>query len=224
MTKRSKRSGKPRGPRLTTPEGDPLVFTKAFYRHSALAEIRRRLQAADDFGDAEELAPGGDGTFQLSWLETEPGAGRMPIGQRVLATLTVTPRRLTVETVSRERLSACCQRLEALLGARIRLEGRETHSLADAVRGPGPRPGPKPEPIPPEVIAELEEQMIRQWLDESIPALEGLTPREAAKTAKGRKLLAALFEYIERQEEQYPTPPGMFSPDYHKAKKMLGLE
>lgn len=223
MTKRSKRSRR-EGPRLTTPEGDPLVFTKAFYRHNALAEIRRRLQAADDFGDAEELEPGGDGTFHLSWLETELGAGRQPLGQRVLATLTVTPRRLTVETVSRERLTACCQRLEALLGARIQLEGRETQSLADALRGPGPRPQPKPEPLPPEVVAELEERIIRQWLDESIPALEGLTPREAAKTAKGRKLLEALFDYIERQEAQYPTPPGMFSPDYHKAKKMLGLE
>jgi hypothetical protein len=223
MTKRSKRSRR-EGPRLTTPEGDPLVFTKAFYRHNALAEIRRRLQAADDFGDAEELEPGRDGTFHLSWLETEPGAGRQPLGQRVLATLIVTPRRLTVETVSRERLTACCQRLEALLGARIQLEGRETQSLADALRGPGPRPQPKPEPLPPEVVAELEERIIRQWLDESIPALEGLTPREAAETAKGRKLLEALFDYIERQEEQYPTPPGMFSPDYHKAKKMLGLE
>jgi hypothetical protein len=223
MTKRARRS-KPRGPQLTTPEGDPLVFTKAFYRHNALDGIRRRLQAAGDFGDAEDLEPGGDGTFQVSWLESEPGLGRMLLGQRVLAAVTVTPRRLTVETVSRERLSGCCQRLEALLGARIQLEGREIHSPADVARGPGPRPGPKPEPVPPELIAELEERMIRQWLDESIPALGGLTPREATKTAKGRKLLDALFEYIERQEEQYPTPPGMFSPDYHKAKGMLGWE
>jgi hypothetical protein len=66
--------------------------------------------------------------------------------------------------------------------------------------------------------------MIRQWLEESIPALGGLTPREAVRTAKGRKLLVALFEYIERQQEEHPPPPGMFSPDYRKAKKMLGME
>ena len=231
MTKRRRRGGKPRGrgterggPQLTTPEGDPLVFARAFYRHNALEEIRRRLQAAEDFGGDEELEVGPDGTFQVSWLETKADAQPMPLGQRVLATVTVTPRRLAVETVSRQRRHACSRRLEQVLGAHIQREGVETKSMAEALREPGPPPGPKPEPLPPEVIAELEERMIRQWLDESIPALGGLTPREAAQTAKGRKLLAELFDYFDRTKEQHPTPPGMFSPDYHKAKKMLGLE
>jgi hypothetical protein len=41
--------------------------------------------------------------------------------------------------------------------------------------------GSKPNPLilPPDTLAEMEEQMLRQWLDESIPALGGLTPREA---------------------------------------------
>jgi hypothetical protein len=234
MAKRRRRSGKPRGrgpaqgtargPTLTTPEGDPLVLAKAFYRHQAPDEIRHRLQEAEDFGGDEELEPGPDGTFQVSWLETEAGAQPMPLGQRVLATVTVTPRRLMVETVSRQRRSACCRRLEQMLGEHIQREGVETKPLAEALREPGPPPGPKPMEVPPEVIAELEERMLRQWLEESIPALGGLTPREAAQTAKGRKLLAALFDYMDRQTEQYPTPPGMFSPDYNKAKKMLGLE
>jgi hypothetical protein len=235
MTKRSRRGRRPgarkpaggpaRGPILTTPEGDPLVFAQAFYRHDALDEIRRRLEKAEDFDGDEALEPGPGGVLHVSWLETEAGAaGRMPVGQRVLATVKVTPRRLAVETVSRERRENCCRRLEALLGAHIQMEGMETKSLAEALRGPGPPPQPKPEPLPPEVIAELEERMIRQWLEESIPALGGLTPREAVRTAKGRKLLVALFEYIERQQEEHPPPPGMFSPDYRKAKKMLGME
>jgi hypothetical protein len=216
--------GQAGGPQLTTPEGDPLVFAQAFYRHDALDEIRRLLQEADDFNGDEGLEAGPDGTFQVSWLEAEAAAQPMPLGRRVLATVTVTPRRLALETVSRQRRRACCRRLEEMLGEHIQLEGMETKSMAEALRQPGPPPGPEPPEVPPEVIAELEDRMIRQWLEESIPALDGLTPREAARTAKGRKLLAELFDYIERQAKQYPTLPGMFSPDYSKAKKMLGLE
>ena len=38
--------------------------------------------------------------------------------------------------------------------------------------------GSKPNPLilPPDTLAEMEEQMLRQWLDESIPALGGLKP------------------------------------------------
>jgi len=41
--------------------------------------------------------------------------------------------------------------------------------------------GSKPNPLilPPDTLAEMEEQMLRQWLDESIPAVGDLTPREA---------------------------------------------
>jgi hypothetical protein len=33
-----------------------------------------------------------------------------------------------------------------------------------------------------------------------------------------------LLDYIERQQARMSPVPGMFSPDYRKAKKMLGLE
>ena len=74
------------------------------------------------------------------------------------------------------------------------------------------------------MIDEINERMIRQWLDESVPALGGLTPREAAKTAEGRRRLEALFDYFEQDWARRPPLPGMFSPDYRKARGMLGLE
>ena len=84
-------------------------------------------------------------------------------------------------------------------------------------------PATEPPELPPELIAELNEQMVRQWLDESIPALGGLTPREAAETPEGRRRLQALLDYIDRQQSG-GMPPGMFAPDYRQAKTMLGLE
>jgi hypothetical protein len=231
--KRPRRPRKPapprrpsRGPRLTTPEGDPLVFAGALYHHDALDEIRQRLREADDFDWDESLESGPDSPFQVVWLEIDPGATSPPdpLSRRILATLTLTPTTLEVETTSRRRRRTCRRRLEQLLGDRIHLEGMETKSAAQALREPPSQPEPEPLLLPPEVIAELEERMIRHWLDESIPALGGLTPREAAKTPEGRALLADLFDYMAHDQGRRAMLPGMFAPDYGKAKKMLGLE
>ena len=78
--------------------------------------------------------------------------------------------------------------------------------------------------LPPGLLAEIEEKMLRQWIDDSIPALGGQTPRQAVKTPEGRRQVLDLIEYIGETQGRGPRPPGMFSPDYRKAKKMLGLE
>jgi len=66
--------------------------------------------------------------------------------------------------------------------------------------------------------------MLRQWIDESIPALDGLTPREAVKTPEGRQQVLALIEHSVQMQERLPKKPGFFAPDYRKVKEMLGLE
>lgn len=203
-----------------------MVFANALYHHDALDEIRNLLCEADDFDWDESLAPGPNGSFQVAWLETDPGAKPPPdpLSRRILATLTLAPTTLVVETISRQRLRACRKRLEQILGDRIHHAGTKTRTLDQVLREPVPPTAPEPLILPPEAIAELEERMIRQWLDEPIPALNGLTPREAAKTPEGRERLEGLFDYIARDQGRREMPPGMFSPDYNKAKKMLGLE
>ena len=127
--------------------------------------------------------------------------------------------------MSQQRLDDCCRRLEQLLGDRIRLVGTEAKSVDQALRERKPRAEPE-EPFvpPPEVIAELEEKMLRQWIDESIPALGGLPPREAVKTPEGRRRVLELIDHAERMQERIKKTPGSFAPDYRKVKKMLGLE
>jgi hypothetical protein len=234
MTKKRRggrrRSGTPHRlqplPRLETPEGDPMVFAIATYRNSAPDEVRRLLTQAADFDLNDELVPEADGSLEFPWLETRSGAPRFPepMGQRVLALLTLTPATLRVGTFSMERLAGCQRRLEELLGDRIELEDVDFQPVESVLRRPVAGPEPELAVPPPEVVAEIEEKMILQWLDESIPALDGLTPREAARTPEGRQKLLALFDYIDRQQARLERPPGMFSPDYNKAKKMLGLE
>jgi len=227
--KRSRPAGpcRPRGrPHLVTPEGDAVVFVTARYQHGDMAAIRQILSQAVDFDLDDDLEPGPDGELQGGWYETDPGARPMPPpgGRRVLAVLTLTPTTLEVETMSEERLENCRRRLDELLGDRIRLMETRRKSVNQALQEEPPADAPEPLILPPEVLAEIEEQMLRQWIDDSIPALGGLTPREAVKTPEGRQRLLDLFDYIERQQAERPTAPGIFSPDYRKAKKMLGLE
>ncbi len=210
-------------PRLVTPEGDALVLARALYHHRALAEISQRLREADDFGWDESLEPDAEGSIQLAWYETPRTAGPPDhFGRRILAILTLTPTTLEVETMSRPRRRACRRRLAELLGDRIQLVKVGTKTIEEALAQPLLEPEP-PE-LPPEVVAEMEDRMLRQWIEEPIPALAGMTPREAAKSAMGRKMLDDLFDYIARQQASTDLPPGMFSPDYRKAKKLLRLE
>jgi len=189
-------------------------------------EVLHILAQQDGFGLGDDLAPEPDGSLQFSWYEVGPGKKPLasPMDRRVLATLTLTPETLELGTMSEARLARCRQRLERLLGAGLHLLHAEVKSMEQTLAEPPPEDAPEPVLPPPEVIAELEERMLRQWLDESIPALEGKTPREAAKMPEGRQMLEDLFDYIERHQKGRPSPPGMFSPDYRKTKGMLGLE
>lgn len=210
---------------LVTPEGDAVVFTSARYQHNAPEEIHRVLKQTDDF-DADD-AWGPDGSLGLTWFETRSGVRSLfaPIGRRILANLTLTPTSLEVKANSQQRLNDCCKRLEQLLGARIHLVQTGAKSVREALSEPKPRPKPEePLRLPPEFIAEIEEKMLRQWIDDSIPALGGLTPRQAVKTPEGRKRVLELIDESERMQQRIKKVPGMFSPDYRKVKKMLGLE
>ncbi len=214
------------GIHLTTPEGDEIVFTSAHYQHAALEDILSVLRQADDFGLDDDLEPESDGSFHFPWFETRPGASKpfAPIGRRVLANLTLTLTALEVEASSHRRLDDCRQRLEQLLGDRIRLVETKAKGVDQVLREKPQAEPEEPFIPPPEVIAELEEKMLRQWINDSIPALGGLTPREAVKTPEGRRQVLELIEHAGRMQKMMLKTPGMFAPDYRKAKKMLGLE
>ncbi len=216
----------PGGPSLVTPEGDPLLFCTATYRHSGVDEVLEILTRARDFGLSDEAEPGPDGVSHLTWYEAGRGKQALPapIGRRILASLTLTPETLEVETISERRLERCRRRLEHLLGERIHLLRTGAKSMEQALAEGPPKAEPEPVILPPETIADLEERMLRRWIDESIPALDGMTPREAVQTPEGRQRVLDLLDYIERQQSRRPLPPGMFTPDYGKVKGMLGLE
>lgn len=73
--------------------------------------------------------------------------------------------------------------------------------------------------LDPEMVAQIQEDMEQRWLDESVPALGGVTPRQAADDPTRRDDLIRLID-------GFPEPePGsaVFSFRPNRLRKLLGL-
>ena len=66
------------------------------------------------------------------------------------------------------------------------------------------------------------EEHYHKWVDEKIPALDGKTPREAAKSIDSREKLVQLLKDIEYTEEQKRLA-GEYWYDVNKLRRELGV-
>jgi hypothetical protein len=80
--------------------------------------------------------------------------------------------------------------------------------------GPGVVPGP-------DAIAELQELIEQRWLDESVPALAGLTPRQAAADPTRRDELRRLIASFPADDG---VPEGAFTMRPARLRELLDLE
>jgi Protein of unknown function (DUF2384) len=78
---------------------------------------------------------------------------------------------------------------------------------------------PSPELI--EQMKALSEAHWAKWMNEPIPALNGMTPIEASKTKIGKDLLKSLLLYYEQQDNN--CPENLFRPDFKTLRKKLGV-
>jgi hypothetical protein len=78
--------------------------------------------------------------------------------------------------------------------------------------------------LPPEVRLKLEETARQHWVtwfDVPVPALNNMTPREAAKTAEGRELLESLLLDYERHDDA--DNENLMRPDIPELRRKLGM-
>lgn len=196
-----------RMPTLVNTEGEPTVLCQGTYRLDDPVAAAAALDLA--------LGPSDDG----AWVQTgESGAQRF-----VRATASVEGETLTVWANSEVRFERMKDTLTAALGTLEPLEERRERA-ADAarrLRGAPPAPAGDRE-LPPEAETALAQFMRERevaWLDEAVPALGGLTPRQAADDpTRHEDLLALLHEY-----ERAPVPEGMASFDVARLRELLGL-
>ena len=81
-----------------------------------------------------------------------------------------------------------------------------------------------PEPPPPEadeLVLALKRRHYAEWLDQSLPALGGKSPREAARTARGRAELDLLLKDMENWEQR---SAGAAAFDFSEIRRELRLD
>lgn len=189
-------------PRLQNTDGEDLVLTVDRFDAAAgkADEVVARLldlpDARRDEEDEEE-----DGAVTISFVRDGNAKGLFPttlIGRAILER-----RLLRLETNSMQRADRLRglvgERLGALVSFRIREHADPAAHLGDgAARGARPASS---EPMPPEVlevVKRMQAEHYQRWLDEEIPALGGLTPREAAnRKGAPRRSLELLLAEIE---------------------------
>jgi len=203
-----------RPPKIVTRAGEELVDCSLEIELGDTDGARAFLDmtyAPDDSVDAAD-----------SWAELFP----INEDEEILrARLRLDGSRLIVSTNSEERADRILDVVRAALpDAKVVLDQREPMDAADMVlRRPQTIMSAENLPDDPEIMAEmarLRERIEERWCDESIPALGGLTPREAAADPTRRDALVRLIASFKasRQESNF------LSQRPERLRELLGLD
>lgn len=217
-------------PRLQNMDGDPMRFVTATYRLPDPAAAREAL--------ARDLEEGEPGRF----LATTDRRGQA----WTRGTIEIEGDVATINANSRARADAMVRLLERAVPGALLVERRE-QSMEEAMAalgadggregpGGGTRPvhggtGPLaglPEDLAsqPEVRALLDEtvrRFERSWVDESIPALGGRTPRQAIGDPAGRREVEALLDDMAWMKRRAGEDGGAGLMDADRIRELLGL-
>lgn len=190
----------------------PLVV--ATYEVNHLAPVLRRIRSFTVF---EFDMPEGIKIF-YEFEQIRSGPNSAETGEGFVAEYRVTPSFLTVATFGREYLTLICQELERGLKQEMRLvdveEQEEGFSLLAAISRPN---------VPRETLVRWQQKELKRWMDTEIPALGGLTPKQAKDSLKGRQLLWGLFKHMKNVQKDLQSK-GLNNPiDYREYIKAVGM-
>lgn len=201
------------GPALFNGDGDDLVLHEVCF---SLAKGVTQKKVADVLDGIMALRP--ENRLFWNWLK-EPASGplrkagrdgngrflrtEMDDGAIVLGTLELNGRQLRLQVNSKERAERGRALLQAGLGDLVGTPLTQIMTPAQAMeeREHHGREASPALQIPPEeearIIGQMLERHYRQVLDEPVPALGDMTPRQAVRTVSGRKKVAAWLKGIE---------------------------
>ena len=191
-------------PRMANTDGEEMTVTRVSFHVDDELALSQALGAA--LGESIVLIePGAWGWNGKSKSEAEVALGRFELRDAIL----------TAEVNSVERGVRARELLERLAGAALRHRGTTHEDMRRQVmetvtarllgRDDETSSPSKPELDPhlaDAVIAEHYARHYRAWVDEGVPALEGLTPREAAKNLSLRSRVEELLHGLEGMYER----------------------
>jgi tetratricopeptide (TPR) repeat protein len=176
--------------RLSNTEGEEILFSKAVYKViDEAAAIEALHQCPELKSESSEPEPP-----HFVWLNRQ---------KTVLGNIHIEKGELVLESNSRERMERGKLLLSSLAGESLRHQRDEftTQKEIKSRAAAAPRSARREEEIPKEerdeAIAHFLEEHYRAWPDMKLPALDGKTPREAVRTAKGRKQVIAVLKDME---------------------------
>jgi hypothetical protein len=207
-------------PQLRNTDGDELLFTTDHFAFdpASRGEVEAILASLDGLEGPD--AEGGETCY--TFVRAERGTAGMP-GNTMLGLVRLAAAGLKLETNSLARADRLRERLEQACGGVIAHRARE-HTSLDALAASAPRAVEEPEEPPPEVqraLAEWIEQYYAEWMDHGVPALGGMTPRQAARTREGRERLELLLKDMENRAARAPHGG---QPDVGRLRAELGME
>ena len=227
----------PRLPTLQNTDGDPIEMTtmtydlgvtpaESFDRLRPLATLRGEVHVDDERYDAA----GGIEAAVLTWLKAG-NRKHKDWDNTTLGTLRLDGSRLVIEVNSARRRERIAKEISKRFGSTATLVETTTADIVKELQDRRARRGETAEPMTfssepertPEIQALEAELMQRHWdawIDTKVPALGNRTPRQAAKTAKGRERLEALFSDFARSADQRSS---VFQPALGDLRRRLGL-
>lgn len=171
-------------PQLKNSDGEELLDVRASFAVADERTLRDALLRRDDV-EAEEDQPDG----VLVWFRENGDGSRLLLGRlefvggELVASVNSEPRLL--------RLQAWLGKMQGVRQIGVTRQEFTKPPADDQLRDSAP-----PAPPSAEMLEDLRKYMrehCRRWLDESIPALDGRTPRQAVKTAAGRRKVARMI-------------------------------
>ncbi len=228
----------PQMPKLCNTDGDPLVLQTLHFEiespDCAFAKLKSLAEAVmtdDDLRSDVKLKNGEIYEAEIPWFKKGKGKAPRESGT-VLGRVKIIGRKMTVDVNSDKRATTIRKKIESALGKQVKFITKVITSVEGNMRRPPETNRRKSSEIPldqlPPAALEAAKKMAHQhwekWHDNKIPALNGMTPKQAAKTKEGRELLNALLHSYERNAGRVTNETTkLFQPDIHELRRKLGL-
>jgi hypothetical protein len=207
-----------RPPELQNTDGDPLIFHKVYYEIDSPEVAFERLKALSIINSEAELREAAELDKSGRIMRVEIPWGRKghkknaALDNTILGQLAIDDRRLEAEVNSARRAEMIRKEIETRLGKHARYLTTEIQSPDAALKTLREREGGMPGQSPdqdelmqiPEVREQLKKTLFahwKNWVDEKIPALGHMTPRQAVKELDGRESVEALLLDAERHAD-----------------------
>jgi hypothetical protein len=223
-------------PILENTDGEPLSLHKLTFRIEDAATAFEALADLDIMESREKLLERAERDrsgrlvkAHLCWQK--PGNAKMPSwNNTVLGNLVIEDRTLVVEVNSTPRARRIRKEVETRLGAGVRFE-RDVVTSPERMLEEGKRPKPDPDedrrqrdlmadPAVRSAVKRQFEAHYEDWADRKLPALGGLTPRRAVKTAEGCAKVEIL---LDDAEERTLLDDPTFRLDLDFVREELGI-